>query len=223
MSLDFAYMLEAVPSLLRFVPVTLFLAVTAMVISIVVGLILALCRFTKAPVLDQLAQVYISFFRGVPTLVQLFLVYFGLPQIFPAMAGMGAMTAAIIGLGLKEASYLAEIFRAGLASVDRGQYEAGLATGLKPSQIYRHYIIPQAAYNALPATGTIFIGLIKETSIVFTLGITDLFARAQMTAANNFLYFETYLVAGLIYWVIILIVGGLNNMAEKRLGAPYQR
>lgn len=223
MTFDPAIMWQALPELVRYLPMTLLLAVASMVFGVLIGLLLALVRFSRVPVLNQVAAVYISFFRGIPTLVQLFLIYFGLPTVFPAMAAMDAVTAAILGLSLKQSAYLAEIFRAALTSVDRGQYEAGLSTGLTPSQIYRRYIIPQASYNALPATGNIFIGLIKETSVVFTLGITEIFASAQMYAANNFRYFETYLMVGLIYWAVVVIVGLLISALEKQLGKPYQR
>lgn len=223
MGFDPSRIWEAFPALVEYLPITLLLAVASMFFAVIIGLALAIIRFNKVPVLSQFAAVYISFFRGVPVLVLLFLIYFGLPQIVPAMRTMDAMTAAILGLSLKEASYLAEIFRAALTSVDRGQWEAGLASGLRPWQIYQHYILPQAAFNALPSTGNIFIGLIKETSIVFTLGITEMFASAQMVAANNFHYFEVYLMAGLTYWAIIAIVGYLLSLLEKSLGHPYQR
>lgn len=134
MTIDLSYMLDVLPSILSYLPVTLELALFSMVIGVVLGLFLALVRFTKVPVLNQIAAVYISLFRGMPTLVQLFLIYYGLPQLFPELTKLDALTAAIIGFGLKEASYLAEIFRASLNSVDRGQYEAGLAVGLTGSR-----------------------------------------------------------------------------------------
>ena len=223
MKFDPGYMWQVLPRLLEFLPTTLLLAVVSMLIAIVIGLLLALFRFAGVTGLDQFAAAYVSFFRGVPTLVQLFLIYFGLPHMIPALSKMDAMTAAIIGLSLKEASYLTEIFRAGLTSVDRGQYEAGLATGMKPWRIHLKYVIPQASFNALPATGNIFIGLIKETSIVFTLGITEMFASAQMAAVENFRYFETYLMVGLLYWGVVVIVGALLSFAESRLARPYKR
>ena len=159
MGFDIAYMVEALPQLLRYLPTTLVLAVSSMVIGMVIALALALCRYARIPVLNQLAVAYVSFFRGVPTLVQLFLVYYGLPQLIPEMSTLDALTAAVMGLSLKEASYLTEIFRAGLSSVNRGQYEAGLASGMSRSKVYARYIITQAAWNALPATGNVFVSL----------------------------------------------------------------
>ena len=223
MGFDPAFMLEVLPRLLEFLPVTLGLALGSMLLGVVLGVVLALVRFAKVPVLNQVAQLYVSFFRGIPSLVLLFLVYFGLPTVLPAMSAMNAVTAAVLGLGFKQGAYLAEIFRAALLSVDRGQYEAGLATGLSPNQIYRRYVLPQAAFNALPATGNQFIGMIKETSVVFTLGITEMFAGAQMFAAENFRYFESYLTVGLVYWGVVVIVGFLIGRLETWHGVPDRR
>lgn len=223
MDLDPAYMLDVLPQLLPFLPVTLLIAVVSMVLAVALALVLALIRFARVPVLDQLAQLYISLFRGIPTLVQLFLIYYGLPQLIPSMSTMTALTAAIIGFSLKEASYLAEIFRAALASVDRGQYEAGLATGMTKAQVYRRYIIPQAAFNALPATGNIFVSLLKETSVAFTLGLTEIFAQAKIIASSSFRFFETFLVVGLVYWVMVVVYSWLQQRLEQRLGRAYRR
>ena len=123
-SIDWGFMFSAFPALIEALPITLVMAVAAMVFAVIGGLILALITKNRIPVLHQLSKVYISFFRGVPTLVQLFLIYYGLPQLFPGMSKMTALTAAIIGLSLKNAAYLAEIFRAALNSVDEGQLEA---------------------------------------------------------------------------------------------------
>ncbi|WP_054953275.1 amino acid ABC transporter permease [Flaviflexus massiliensis] len=220
---DPAYMVSAIPALLEFLPTTLLIAIFAMVLSVGVGLVLALIRFAQTPVFNHVAILYISFFRGIPGLVLLFLIYFGLPQLIPGMSSMSAMMAAVVGLGLKEASYLAEIFRAALISVDRGQREAGLSLGLTAKQIYSNYVLPQAAYNAIPGTANVFIGLIKETSIVFTLGITDMFASAQMTAADNLRYLETYLMVGVVYWAVIFLIEQLVRVLESRMSRPYVR
>lgn len=223
MNISLTYMLEVLPQVLVYLPITLVLAVVSMVFALIIGLVLAIIRFTGMPVLDQLARAYISLFRGIPMLVQLFIIYYGLPQIFPAMSTMDAMTAAIIAFSLKEASYLAEIFRAALTSVDRGQYEAGLAVGMTKAQIYRRFILPQAAYNALPATGNIFISLIKETSLAFTLGLTEMFAEAKIIASASFRFFETYLVVGLIYWALVVVYSWLQQHLETFLGRAYRR
>ncbi|MCB5336558.1 putative amino-acid permease protein YxeN [Bacillus amyloliquefaciens] len=176
----------------------------------------------RIPVLHQLSKVYISFFRGVPTLVQLFLIYYGLPQLFPGMSKMTALTAAIIGLSLKNAAYLAEIFRAALNSVDEGQLEACLSVGMTKSQAYRRIIFPQAVRNALPATGNTFIGLLKETSLAFTLGVMEMFAQGKMYASGNLKYFETYLAVAVMYWILTIIYSVLQDLLERAISKPYR-
>ena len=193
-----------------------------MVFAIILGLVLAFIRNSKVPVLYEIAGLYISFFRAIPMLVQLFLIYYGLPQLFPAFTAMEALTAAIIGLSLKESAYLAEIFRAALNSVDKGQLEACLSVGMTKVQAYRRILLPQATRNALPATGNQFISLIKETSLAFTLGVVELFAEAKIMAAESLKFFETYLAVAIVYWILIILYSYFQRLFEKRLGRPYQ-
>ncbi|RDW18112.1 ABC transporter permease [Oceanobacillus arenosus] len=221
LNLDIGYLIDVIPTLLPFIPLTLILAIVSMIIAVIAGLVLALILRSDIPVLKQLATIYVSFFRAIPTLVQLFLIYYGLPQIFPALAGMTAIAAAIIGLSLKQAAYLAEIFRAGLGSVDKGQVEACLSVGMTRAQAFRRVVLPQATRNAIPATGNIFIGLIKETSLAFTLGVVELFAQGKILAASSLRFFETYLALALIYWIMIIIYTFIQQAIERRLEKPY--
>ncbi|AGE65566.1 MULTISPECIES: amino acid ABC transporter permease [Bacillus] len=221
-TIDWEFMISAFPTLIQALPITLFMAIAAMIFAIIGGLILALITKNKIPVLHQLSKLYISFFRGVPTLVQLFLIYYGLPQLFPEMSKMTALTAAIIGLSLKNAAYLAEIFRAALNSVDDGQLEACLSVGMTKLQAYRRIILPQAIRNAIPATGNTFIGLLKETSLAFTLGVMEMFAQGKMYASGNLKYFETYLAVAIVYWVLTIIYSMLQDLFERAMSKPYR-
>ncbi|MGP9037041.1 amino acid ABC transporter permease [Bacillus stercoris] len=220
--IDWEFMISAFPTLIQALPITLLMAIAAMIFAIIGGLILALITKNKIPVLHQLSKLYISFFRGVPTLVQLFLIYYGLPQLFPEMSKMTALTAAIIGLSLKNAAYLAEIFRAALNSVDDGQLEACLSVGMTKLQAYRRIILPQAIRNAIPATGNTFIGLLKETSLAFTLGVMEMFAQGKMYASGNLKYFETYLAVAIVYWVLAIIYSMLQDLFERAMSKPYR-
>jgi putative amino-acid transport system permease protein len=222
MNFDPSYILEILPRIIQYIPITLLMAVAAMVLAIAVGLVLALARNSQNRLLSSGAGVYISFFRAIPMLVQLFLIYYGLPQIFPVFTKMDAVTAAIIGFGFKQAAFLAEIFRAAFISVDKGQMEACLTVGMTRLQAYRRIILPQAARNALPGTGNIFISLIKETSLAFTLGVVEIFAEAKMQAAESFRFFEAYLAVALVYWVLIIIYTYLQEKLEKYLDRPYR-
>ncbi|MGF9819078.1 amino acid ABC transporter permease [Brevibacillus agri] len=222
MNFDGQYMLEVFPTLLKYLPLTLVMAVVAMIFAIAIGLVLALITKNRVPVLYQLANVYISFFRATPTLVQLFLIYYGLPQLFPSFSAMNALTAAIIGLSIKNSAYLAEIFRAALDSVDNGQLEACLAVGMTKAQAYRRIILPQATRNAIPASGNTFIGLVKETSLAFTLGVAELFAQGKMMVSASLKFFEIYLAVAIVYWALTIVYSLLQEWLEKRLSRPYK-
>nr|WGD85959.1 amino acid ABC transporter permease [Bacillus subtilis] len=222
-TIDWEFMISAFPTLIQYSSDHVVYTIAAMIFAIIGGLILALITKNKIPVLHQLSKLYISFFRGVPTLVQLFLIYYGLPQLFPEMSKMTALTAAIIGLSLKNAAYLAEIFRAALNSVDDGQLEACLSVGMTKFQAYRRIILPQAIRNAIPATGNTFIGLLKETSLVlFTLGVMEMFAQGKMYASGNLKYFETYLAVAIVYWVLTMIYSMLQDLFERAMSKPYR-
>lgn len=222
MNFDPSYIFVVLAKIVKYIPISLLMAVVAMVIAVAFGLVLAFMRNSSSPVLRSLAGVYISFFRSIPMLVQLFLIYYGLPQLFPFFTAMDAVTAAIIGLGIKQAAFLAEIFRAAFLSVDKGQMEACLTGGMTKFQAYRRIIMPQALRNALPGTGNTFISLIKETSLAFTLGVVEIFAEAKMQAAESFRFFEAYLAVALIYWVLIIVYTYLQQLLEKYLERPYR-
>jgi len=223
MNIDISYLLKVFPLIISYLPMTMFLAVVSMAIAMAVGLIMSLLRTSKVWVLSKAVELYISLFRGMPALVQLFIIYFGLPQLIPSLTGLTATAAAIIGFSLKTSAYMAEIYRAGLASVDPTQTEAGLSIGMRKWQIYRRIVLPQAMLNALPATGNTFISLIKETSVAFALGVSELFAEGKMIAAESLRYFETFLVVGLVYWLVIICYARLQALLEKKLSHSLQR
>ncbi|MCI1857858.1 MAG: amino acid ABC transporter permease [Sporolactobacillus sp.] len=223
MTFDWTYFLELFPQLIQYVPLTLAMAVIAMIIAILVGGIMTSFYFSAFKPLQWFVRLYVSFFRGIPTLVLLFIVYYGFPEIIPSLKGIPALVAAIMGLGIKESAYLVEIFRAGIASVDQGQTEAGESLNIKYSKIFVHIILPQAALNALPATGNTFISLLKETSLAFVLGVTELFADGKLLASASLKFFEVYVAVGLIYWLMIIIYSWLQHLLEEVLRAPYRR
>ena len=222
MNFDIGYMIEIIPELLKYIPITLYLAIVSMVIAIVIGVVLSLILANRIPILLQLAKVYISFFRGTPVLVQLLMIYFGLPQLFPIFNSLDAVTAAIIAFSLNTSAYLAEIFRAGLESVDKGQAEAAMSVGMTYPQALRGIILPQAVRNAIPATGNMFIGLIKNSSLAFTIGVTELLAQGKLLATSTLKFFEAYLAVGLIYWAITILYSWLQKWYETRINKPYK-
>ncbi len=222
MNFDLAYMLEIIPELLVYIPITLYLAIVSMIIAVAIGVVLSLLLVNKTPVLLQLSKLYISFFRETPVLVQLLMIYFGLPQLFPWLNSLSAVNAAIIAFSLNTSAYLAEIFRAALISVDKGQTEAAISTGLTYRQAVWGIVLPQAVRNAVPATGNMFIGLIKNSSLAFTIGVTELLAQGKLLATATLQFFEAYLAVGIIYWGMTIIYSWVQRWYEARINRPYE-
>ncbi|WP_455811317.1 amino acid ABC transporter permease [Pseudomonas graminis] len=222
MNFDLRFMLEAFPSLLSFLPMTLFLAVTSMVIASLMGVGLALVIRQRVFILTPLAELYISFFRSVPTLVTLFIFYFGIPQLFPGISLMNAISATIIALSFKNAANLAEEFRGAMNSVEPGQMEACLSVGLTRWQGFRRVILPQTIRVAVPGMSNYLIMLIKESSLAFTVGVTEIFSQTKILASNSFRFLESYIAVALIYWAVTILLTMLQKRIEKRLDRPYR-
>ncbi|WP_122033439.1 amino acid ABC transporter permease [Aliivibrio sp. EL58] len=223
MGFDFAYMIELLPILFKYLGTTLEMAIWGLFFALALALVLANLRVFKVPVLDQLSQLYISFFRGTPLLVQLFLLYYGLPQVFPIFVGLDAFSAAVIGLTLHFAAYMAESIRAAIIGVDRSQMEASLSIGMTTPQAMRRIILPQATRVALPSLMNYFIDMIKSTSLAFTLGVSEIMAKAQMEASSSFKFFEAFLAVALIYWGVVVILTRVQTWAETKLNKAYVR
>ena len=223
MGFDFTYMIELLPILFKYLGTTLEMAIWGLFFALALALVLANLRVFKVPVLDQLSQLYISFFRGTPLLVQLFLLYYGLPQVFPIFVGLDAFSAAVIGLTLHFAAYMAESIRAAIIGVDRSQMEASLSIGMTTSQAMRRIILPQATRVALPSLMNYFIDMIKSTSLAFTLGVSEIMAKAQMEASSSFKFFEAFLAVALIYWGVVVILTRVQTWAEVKLNKAYVR
>ncbi|HAS6068389.1 TPA: ABC transporter permease subunit [Vibrio vulnificus] len=223
MGFDFNYMLELLPILLKYLGTTMEMAFLGLIFSLALAIMLANIRVFRIPILDPLSQLYISFFRGTPLLVQLFLLYYGLPQIFPIMVGLDAFSAAVIGLTLHFAAYMAESIRAAIIGIDRSQMEASLSVGMTTSQAMRRIILPQATRVALPSLMNYFIDMIKSTSLAFTLGVAEIMAKAQMEASSSFRFFEAFLAVALIYWGVVLVLTRVQIWAENKLNKAYAR
>ena len=222
-ALDLDYMLGLVPVILGYVPLTLFMAVAGMVCALILASLLAVERVAKVPVLDWFVIVFISFFRGTPLLVQLFLFYFGLPQVLSFLSDINGVTAAIMGLTLHFSAYMAESIRAAIMGVDRSQWEAAQSIGMTQGQMMWRIILPQAARIAAPTLVNYFIDMIKGTSLAFTLGVTEMMGAAQKEAAGSFLYFEAYLVVAMIYWVIVEALSQVQKRLETYLNKAFVR
>lgn len=221
--LDLDYMLSLVPVLVGYIPLTLFMAAVGMVFALILASAMAVERVFKVPVLDWFVRLFISFFRGTPLLVQLFLFYYGLPQMLAFLTNINGVTATIMGLTLHFSAYMAESIRAAILGVDRSQWESAQAVGMTQIQMMRRIILPQAARVAAPTLVNYFIDMIKSTSLAFTLGVTELMGATQKEAAGSFLYFEAFLVVAAIYWVIVEALSFLQGRLEIQLNKAHAR
>jgi len=221
--LNVEYMWGLLPVLLSYLPLTLQMASIAMVFALVIACLLAVVRVSKIPVLNGAALLFISFFRGTPLLVQLFLFYYGLPQLIDALISINGVTAAVLGLTLHFSAYMAESIRAAIVGIDRSQTEAALSIGMTQSQLMRRIILPQATRVATPTLMNYFIDMIKATSLAFTLGVTELMGATQKEASGSFLYLEAFLLVAIIYWVVVEALSWGQRRLETYLNKAYQR
>ena len=217
--MDFPYMLKVFPEIGKYVPVTLLMAVSAMILAIIVAAILSIGQHHKTS--RWLVDFYVLIFRGFPTLVIFFVGYYGLPQLLHSRSLVPASIAATICLALNDGAYLVEIFRSGIASVAKSQLETGLALGMSKSLVYRKIIIPQAIRVIIPPAGNTFVGLLKETSLAFSIGVTEIFGAGKLLATENFEYFDVYLVVGIWYVIMIYVYTLLQKQLEKRLARRF--
>jgi putative amino-acid transport system permease protein len=221
--LNVEYMVGLIPVLLGYLPLTLQLAGVGMVLALILACLFAVIRVLRIPVMNQLTIVFISFFRGTPLLVQLFLFYYGLPQLVSALTVIDGITATIMGLTMHFSAYMAESIRAAIVGVDRSQTEAALSIGMTNGQMMRRIVLPQATRVALPTLMNYFIDMIKATSLAFTLGVTELMGATQKEAAGSFLYFEAFIVAAIMYWIVVELLSKLQHYLEIRLNRAYSR
>ena len=224
--IDLAYMIDKVPAILAAVPRTIGMATAAMVIGFFSGLMLAVIRLYRVPLLSQLAAVYISLTRGIPLLVQMYLIFYGLPRVFAwlnAAAGAAWLptefnpyVTAVLIFAFYTSAYQAETWYAALNSIDYRQMDAALSIGMTTPQGLARIIIPQAIVNAIPNFGNLFIALVKGTSLTFSIQIIDIMAVAKIQAGADYRYIEMYIVVSLVYWVINALLERLFIQLEKR-------
>lgn len=208
--------------------ITLLLAFFTVILGTLLGVILALSRLSKKTVLNKILNTistsYVEFIRGTPLLVQLYIIYYGLPKIgvdFSAIFGVSSeiadYIAGIITLSLNSGAYIAEIVRAGIQAVDKGQMEAARSLGMNERMAMRSIVLPQALKKILPALGNEFIVVIKESSIVSIIGIHELMYNADTVRGNTYQPFEPLLVAALVYFVMTFTLSKILGVAERKM------
>lgn len=212
--MDFQLIMDSIPILLQGAWITVTVTVISMALGLVLGMIAALAKLSKLKIVSWLANQYIDIVRGTPLLVQLFLIYYGLPQIGITI---DPFPSAVLGLGINTGAYVAEVIRSGIQAVDKGQREAAFALGLTPVQTMRLIILPQAFKIIIPPLGNQFILLIKDSSLVSTITLVELTRTAQRIISTTYKPIELYLLAALMYYIISLLATKLLNKLEKKV------
>ncbi|WP_067697409.1 amino acid ABC transporter permease [Nocardia jejuensis] len=208
------------PMLEATVKTTLPLTAISFAIGLVIALFVALARMSAVRPLSAAARLYISIIRGTPLLVQLFIIFYALPQFHILL---DPFPAAVIAFSLNVGGYAAEVIRAAILSVAHGQWEASYAVGMNYAQALRLIILPQASRIAVPPLSNTLISLVKDTSLASTILVTELLRTAQLAAAPTFDFFALYGVAAIYYWVICLILGFGQTRLETRLARHVAR
>ncbi|MEC0230256.1 amino acid ABC transporter permease [Paenibacillus alba] len=197
---------------------TLLITIISMFFGFIIALIVAIARLKGNWLVRNVARGYVSIIRGTPILVQIFIVYYGLPDFGITF---GPLTAAYISLSINIGAYLSETFRGAILAVNKGQTEAALSLGLSQWQTMVKVILPQAARVAIPPMGNTFIGMLKETSLVSVVTVTELLRSAQLLIAQYYIAMPFYIAIGLMYWIMSMVFSGILNRIETKLSKAY--
>ena len=211
--MDFTILIDSLPSLLKATLMTILLAAISILIALVIGFLTAIVRIIKVQFLHRVAGMYVSLIRGTPLLVQIFVIYYGLPQVG---ISLDPISSGIVALSLNAGAYLSESFRASILAVDNGQMEAAMSMGMTYAQAMKRIILPQSLRIAIPTLNNSFIILIKDTSLVSVITVTELLQMSSLIIAKTFEPLTVYLIAAGIYWIVISSFTFLLDKMEVR-------
>lgn len=212
-------MSEALPQMLKSALIyTVPLTVISFAIALFISIMIALVQYSDVPVAKQIARFYIWIMRGTPVLVQLFIVFYGLPKLGLVI---NAYVATVITFSLNEGAYMAETMRGALESVPKGQIEAGYCVGMTYWQIMRRIVLPQAFRTAFPPLSNSFISLLKDTSLASTITVTEMFMETKRIASRNLKYLALYIELAVVYLMFTTVLTFIQHAIEKKLNKGY--
>lgn len=224
--IDWAFIAEAFPQVLASIPVTLLLVFVSIPIGWVLGILIALIKNAKVPVLYQISVVFVSFMRSVPMVVVLFVAYYSVPliiQSYTTSIGLSvnvdavpAAAYAICAFIFEQAAYSSEVFRSAILAVDKGQLEAAESVGMTKTVAYLRIVLPQAITSALPNLNGLFVGLVQGTSLAYFVGVYEVMATSNLLATSSYAYIEAYLMATVIYEVLSFVFNRIFRVIEGR-------
>lgn len=220
-SFDIFYIYSYFLKLLPYIQISLLIVGSSIGLGIIIGFVLAVPRLYQIPVLQQIAKVYVSFFRGTPILIQLFLIYYGLPELLKLVhvdvSKVPVLIFVIITYSLHSGAFISEGIRAAVTAVDRGQVEAAYAVGMSGYQAFTRIVLPQAIAISIPILSNLVIATLKDTSLAFTLGVMELTGKAQTLPTMSRHFLETYIALALLYLLISMVLEKLFQWIEGRL------
>ena len=212
--MNFELMANSFPLLLAGAATTVEITAMSVTFGLLIGCMIGIARLCSIKPLRYFANVYVDFIRGTPLLVQIFLVYFALPNIIGSR--VDPFVAAISACSINSGAYVAEIFRAGIQSIDKGQMEAGRSLGMTWAQTMRYIIMPQAFKRIIPPLGNEFIAMLKDSSLVSVIGFEELTRRGQLIIARTYASFEIWMAVAIIYLIMTFAVARFTGYLERR-------
>jgi L-cystine transport system permease protein len=222
----FELIFDFLGKLLPYIPITLLILLFALLLGVVIGFLVAIPRLYKIPVLNVLAYLFLSYSRGTPILVQLFIVYFGLPQILLIvgidLSRISPLYFVIMAYGLNWGALLSENIRASVSSVEQGQIDAANSLGMASFMTFRRIILPQALVIAIPNFANLVFTALKSTSLAYSIGVMEVLYRVNSLGSSTNHFLEAYIAAAIIYYAIYLVLAKLFKIAERRASA-YKR
>ena len=221
MDFNVELVVNSFPLLLIGAGVTIQITLLSVIVGVIIGLFVGIARISSFKFIRLAAAVYVDFFRGTPLLIQIFLIYFAIPVVTGQR--MDPFVAAITACGINSGAYIAEIFRAGIQSIDAGQMEAGRSLGMTWTQTMRYIIVPQAFKRVIPPLGNEFIALLKDSSLVSVIGFEELTRRGQLIIARTYGSLEIWLSVAIIYLVMTLTISRFVAYLEKKFKTGDKR
>ncbi|RAW10398.1 amino acid ABC transporter permease [Paenibacillus taichungensis] len=232
MSIDINFIYTSFFQILKALPLTLVITIVPLIAGFGIGLVTALIRIYKVAWIYRIADFYVSFFRGTPMLMHLFLIYYGIPLIIDKLAArygwafqsssIPILVFVLFAFSLTAGAYMSEIIRSGILAVDTGQMEAAYAVGMSTPQALRRIILPQAVGAVLPNLCSMFVGFLHGSTLAFTVSQMDILGKADVVASVSLKFLEAFIAAALIYWGLTVIVERITALLERRV-AVYSK
>lgn len=215
MQLDFSVIVKWLPAFGSALLVTLQTTVCALLLGLVISMPLSLCKIANVKPLQWFANFYTSVFRGVPLLVQVFMMYFGVPLVLPIR--FSAFQAGVLVFAMNSAAYISESLKGGINAIDRGQNEAAMALGVHYPSMMKDIILPQAIRSVLPSLVNEFISLLKNTTLIASIGLVDILAVGQQIQARTYRAFEPFFAIAVFYYALVMALSSLGKLLEKKV------